>query len=145
MSNKQFSLDDLFDIIDNEESSYNETSLDNISDKNIEALETKNIILNESSQPNKLGDSKENVIIDLNDNNLSYKNALKNSNVEPSVQIDNNSLNTQLLHNINEQLAFISEILNDINISIKSQDDSYKKLIDEIKEIKNTIQEKGSG
>lgn len=145
MSNKQFSLDDLFDIIDNEESSYDETSLDNISDKNIEALETKNIILNESSQPNKLGDSKENVIIDLNDNNLSYKNALKNSNVEPSVQIDNNSLNTQLLHNINEQLAFISEILNDINISIKSQDDSYKKLIDEIKEIKNTIQEKGSG
>ncbi|KAG4093369.1 hypothetical protein H8356DRAFT_1403620 [Neocallimastix lanati (nom. inval.)] len=89
--------------------------------------------------------SKENIIIDLNDNNLSYKNALKNSNVEPSVQIDNNSLNTQLLHNINEQLAFISEILNDINISIKSQDDSYKKLIDEIKEIKNTIQEKGSG
>jgi len=44
MSNKQFSLDDLFDIIDNEESSYDETSLDNISDKNVEVLKQKRII-----------------------------------------------------------------------------------------------------
>ncbi|ORX76378.1 hypothetical protein BCR32DRAFT_248797 [Anaeromyces robustus] len=124
LKNKQISLDDFFDIIDKEESSFDDTSIDILNTENTENFETVETIKNNENIESeiKVNESKDKI----------------SNNLNPSINFDNSELNTQLLNSINTQLVCITELLNEINFTLKAElTNNIKKEIKEIKDILN--------